>query len=88
MEPGLLKRQRERARLDGVNHKERSRLRQLRRERELSQREVARRTGVPWATVQRTETRSFPGKPDHQRALAKFFRVPVKVLFTPHGWAR
>jgi transcriptional regulator with XRE-family HTH domain len=56
------------------------RLRQLRRERALSQRDLARMTGVAFDTISRLETGKQEAQPKTIRKLAEALRVEPKEL--------
>ncbi len=49
-------------------------------ERKISLRDLAKRTGVPQPTLSSYLAGAGTGKPEHIRALAKFFGVSMEVL--------
>jgi transcriptional regulator with XRE-family HTH domain len=57
------------------------RIRVLRGERELTQEQVAERSGLDRKTISRTENAHYPAPLDHLAMIARALGVPVRELF-------
>lgn len=68
--------------LVAVRH-QKTRMRKLRRDRDLTLEFVSRKTGVPVSTVSRIERLRMKPSERVQKRLEKFFNLPVDQLLEP-----